>query len=50
MTYEQTKRLLANNPFVTLWQPLIHMSGAAVGEVVTPDEKSKSLLLVNRVI
>lgn len=32
-TYENTKRLLNSNSIFTVWQPIVHMSSAAFGEV-----------------
>ncbi len=34
-TYENTKRLLNSNSIFTVWQPIVHMSSAAFGEVVS---------------
>jgi hypothetical protein len=34
-TYENTKRLLNSNGFFTIWQPIVHMTSAAFGEVVS---------------
>lgn len=34
-SYEYSKRLLSNNGIVTMWQPVVHMTSAAFGEIVS---------------